>query len=70
MITGSDAEIVCRHERKRPDQSEVERLLADNTLARELLGWSPEIKFEEGLERTVDWMRENMALYRPENYTV
>jgi len=29
--------------------------VADNSLARELLGWEPEVKFVDGLRRTIDW---------------
>lgn len=29
--------------------------VASNRLARELLGWSPEMKFVDGLHRTIDW---------------
>ena len=29
--------------------------VADNTLARERLGWSPQVPFVEGLHRTMDW---------------
>ena len=29
--------------------------VADNTLARRLLGWEPRVTFREGLRRTVDW---------------
>ncbi len=29
--------------------------VADNALARNLLGWEPEVLFEEGLRRTIDW---------------
>jgi len=29
----------------------------DISLAREVLGWSPRVSFEEGLDRTVDWFR-------------
>ncbi len=31
-------------------------LHADTTLARELLGWHPEVSLEEGLERTIAWI--------------
>ena len=37
--------------------SEVMRLLSDNTLARDLLGWTPQISMEEGLARTIAWAR-------------
>lgn len=29
--------------------------VADNSLAKQLLGWTPQVKFAEGLRRTVDW---------------
>jgi nucleoside-diphosphate-sugar epimerase len=29
--------------------------VADNALARRLLGWEPQVLFEEGLKRTIDW---------------
>jgi nucleoside-diphosphate-sugar epimerase len=29
--------------------------VADNSLAKKLLGWEPEVKFREGLRRTKDW---------------
>jgi nucleoside-diphosphate-sugar epimerase len=29
--------------------------VADNSLARKLLGWQPEVPFAEGLRRTIDW---------------
>ncbi len=33
--------------------------VADNALARELLDWSPEMTFETGLHRTIDWYFEH-----------
>lgn len=57
-------------QRIRPESSEVERLLADNALSREVLGWRSRITLEEGLRYTIDWMKENMHHYRPEAYVV
>jgi NAD dependent epimerase/dehydratase len=69
MINGS---IVIEHdnERTRPTKSEVECLLADNTLARTLLGWEPRVSLEEGLRPTIEWMRKNLTRYRPNEFTV
>ncbi len=49
--TGHKAEI-----RLRPDMptGPLNRV-ADNTLARRLLGWEPRVSFREGLKRTIDW---------------
>ena len=63
-------------ERLRPQASEVERLWADNTKARRVLGWEPEYGGREGLRRglenTVAWFRDekNLRLYRPGEYSV
>jgi nucleoside-diphosphate-sugar epimerase len=29
--------------------------VADNALAKKLLGWQPKVLFREGLKRTIDW---------------
>lgn len=56
-------EIVVDQSRLRPEKSEVQRLLSDNRLAFEKLNWSPRISFEEGLQRTYDWIKGHLSLY-------
>lgn len=56
--------------RLRPENSEVERLIADNTLAQRILGWHPRVNLEEGLSLTIDWMRRHLDRYRPGLYVV
>jgi dTDP-glucose 4,6-dehydratase len=51
-------------ERMRPEKSEVLRLLSDNSLARERLNWSPVVSLEEGLDRTIAWIRSHLDRYR------
>lgn len=38
--------------------TEIWRMYADNTRAKELLGWQPSVSLDEGLKRTVDWFRD------------
>ena len=57
-------------QRVRRTGSEVERLCSDNRRAAELLGWAPSVSLEEGLRRTIVWIRDNLALYRPAEYAV
>lgn len=65
-------EIVTHADRVRPPLSEVERLIADNRLAADLLGWSPSVMLDEGLDRTIAWFRGAGAgsVRRPETYHV
>ena len=69
-IVGRPVEIVVDDQRLRPAKSEVERLLADNRLAKELIGWEPKIQFEDGLKTTVEWMKNNLGRYRSDVYNV
>jgi NAD dependent epimerase/dehydratase len=69
-LLGKPIDVQADSQRLRPDKSEVDRLLADNTKARQLLGWEPSIGLEEGLERTIAWLRENQGRYRTGVYVV
>ncbi|MDP3722483.1 MAG: SDR family NAD(P)-dependent oxidoreductase [Candidatus Omnitrophota bacterium] len=69
-LTGKSVVIECQEERTRPTHSEVERLVADNTAARRLLGWAPSIPLEEGLKMTMEWIREHLDGYRQGVYAL
>lgn len=69
-ITGKDLPIITESERVRPERSEVERLCADNTKARELLAWQPAFTLEAGLARTIEWIKENNERYRSSVYAI
>lgn len=69
-LTGGTARIVTDEQRLRPSGSEVERLLADNSLAAELIDWHPEVSLEDGLARTIEWIRENMQFFKPGLYAI
>ena len=49
--TGHNAEIELHPEMPTGPYNRV----ADNTLARKLLGWEPQLKFVDGLHRTIEW---------------
>jgi dTDP-glucose 4,6-dehydratase len=69
-IVGHPVSIEQEQQRMRPDQSEVERLVANNSLARTILEWQPRVSLDEGLHRTIDWMREHTHEYRTGSYVV
>jgi NAD dependent epimerase/dehydratase len=65
---GREVRIEADPVRVRPGKSEVERLLADNTLAKDILGWVPTIDLDLGLRLTIDWFKQNLERYRPGVY--
>lgn len=62
--------IVVDGARLRPSRSEVKRLLADNRLAKELLGWEPEVGLDEGIKRTVAWIATHLDRYQLGKYQI
>lgn len=60
--------LITDRERLRPEKSEVQRLLSDNTRARQELGWQPEISLEDGLRQTIAWIAAHLDLYKPGVY--
>lgn len=75
-VMGADIEIEADDHRKRPEKSEVERLWADNSKAKELTGWEPVYGgiegFKKGLQKTVNWFSDsaNLKFYKSNIYNV
>jgi NAD dependent epimerase/dehydratase len=67
-LLGRHPHIQTDDERERPPASEVERLLANASLARDTIGWEPRIGLEDGLRHTIDFIRDNLSRYRPDSY--
>lgn len=62
--------IVCDEQRIRPENSEVNRLLGSNEKIKRLTNWSPKYTFEQGIAETIDWIRNNMGVYKTELYNL
>ena len=75
-IMNQEIKVIDSDERIRPENSEVNRLWADNSKAIELLTWKPEYAslngLKKGLEETVNWFKKpnNLNLYKSEIYNV
>ena len=69
-------DVISDSERIRPVNSEVERLWADNSKARDFFGWSPKYAGRDGLARglqeTINWFTQpkNMQHYKSDIYNL
>ena len=72
----AEIEIETDESRLRPEKSEVERLWADNSKAKNLLGWEPfyggREGFKRGLKETVEWFTDhnNIKRYKTGIYNI
>ncbi|OIJ16759.1 NAD-dependent dehydratase [Anaerobacillus alkalilacustris] len=75
-VMGVKVEIETDHERLRPEKSEVERLWADITKAKQLFAWKPNFSgkagFKLGLQKTAEWFSNpaNLRLYKEDRYNI
>jgi len=57
-------------QRVRPSASEVERLLSDPGIMRDLTRWEAKTGLEEGLKKTIQWMSGRKGLFKSDLYNV
>ena len=70
QLLGMEATIESDQKRLRPNASEVDRLCADISKARDLLDWAPRFTLDEGLHETILWVKEHIEQYRPGTYSI
>lgn len=69
-IIGRKVAIETDAARVRPEGSEVLRLISDPSRAKQALGWASEVNLEDGLRRTVEWMKSNADRYKAGIYNL
>lgn len=69
-VCGREVPIVSEESRVRPENSEVNRLIAGNARIRDLTGWAPQVSFHDGLARTAEWIGRNLHHFSPDRYAV
>jgi NAD dependent epimerase/dehydratase len=68
-ILNMEIDFQTASERRRPENSEVERLFCDNNKIITNTKWRPTYSLEQGLEHTIDWIKNHIHIYKPEIYT-
>jgi dTDP-glucose 4,6-dehydratase len=69
-LVGKQLQVERDERRVRPPNSEVERLVSDPRLARELMGWEPRVTLRDGIAQTIDWIRANTHRYAVDQYVI
>lgn len=69
-ILGIRKNVVTDRKRLRPSKSEVWKLVCNNSKIKSLTGFEPQTNFKDGLEETIDWIRNNLSRYKPEIYNI
>ena len=64
------AKIICDEQRLRPEKSEVNRLLGSNEKIKRLTDWEPKYTFAQGIEETIEWIRNNLKHYKSDIYNL
>ena len=69
-LMNADVEFVVDPARLRPSNSEVFRLCGSNAKMQAATGWKPQVTFDEGLMRTIEWFTQpsNLARYKTNIY--
>ncbi len=67
---GVSRKIVVDQVRVRPPNSEVMELMCDNSLAGKLLGWSPTVSLDDGLDEVITYVKRSIATYRTSGYVI
>ena len=63
-------EICIENKRIRPKKSEVIRLKCDNSKILSNTCWHPKYSLEKGIYETMNWLKSNFKLYKPDIYNV
>ena len=69
-ILNSKAKLKKEKRRIRTQKSEVVRLVCDNTQITKHSNWKPKISIEAGLDRTINWFKENKDFFKHDIYHV
>lgn len=69
-LINPNAKIICDEQRLRPEKSEVNRLLGDNTLLKSLTGFTPKTTIEDGLKETIEFIKQNISVYKCYEYNI
>jgi UDP-glucose 4-epimerase len=71
-LMGTTVVVHSEDERRRPEHSEVDRLVSDSSAIGRAASWKPSHTLTQGLEATIEWFSDprNLARYKADRYNV
>ncbi len=69
-IMAIEKPIIVDQKRIRPKDSEVFELICANSLAKELINWSPQVSLRDGLSQCVEFVENHLDFFNPGHYEV
>lgn len=69
-LLGRDLKAVEEPARVRPSESEVLKLVSNNSKAGRLLSWRPKVSLRDGLAATIQYLSEHVSEYKADRYNV
>lgn len=71
-MLNSDAKLIIKKNRIRPQNSEVTRLLGDNKKMMKYFKWKTKYNLNDGLKETIEWYsnKKNLSFFKKLNYTI
>lgn len=67
-ILKREINIIVKKERTRPVRSEVLKLISCADKAKRLMNWEAKTSLEDGLEKTITWISENLTTYKTKKF--
>jgi len=69
-LIGVNVTINSEKDRIRPNNSEVNRLMCDNSKLLKHTNWKPKYDLNAGLKETIDWIKSNRDYFKPDTYNI
>ena len=71
-MLNSDAKLIIKKNRIRPQNSEVTRLLGNNEKMMKYFKWKTKYNLNDGLKETIEWYsnKKNLSFFKKLNYTI
>ena len=69
-LMGKNFTVQQQDQRVRPQNSEVMKLISDNSKAKELMDWQPQVSLDEGLQQTIEFVEKYLHEFKSDQYAI